>query len=156
VSGENHPVGPGLKEFAFGRRNLTASDDLDDGVHIACAQSDKDIGCIVRQHRGQHSGAGDPCLAQDSFIRGFPRQCEPAAFLGFGDALRRAIQNHERDFAGFKLAGRSEVNANPKDTADHPEGVWTLPPTYALKDKDRAKYQAIGESDRMTLKFVKP
>jgi len=58
--------------------------------------------------------------------------------------------------AGFKLAGRSEVNANPKDTADHPEGVWTLPPTYALKDKDRAKYQAIGESDRMTLKFVKP
>ncbi len=58
--------------------------------------------------------------------------------------------------AGFKLAGHSEVNANPKDTADHPEGVWTLPPTYALKDKDRAKYQAIGESDRMTLKFVKP
>ncbi len=58
--------------------------------------------------------------------------------------------------AGFKLAGKSEVNANPKDTADHPEGVWTLPPTYALKDKDRAKYQAIGESDRMTLKFVKP
>ncbi len=58
--------------------------------------------------------------------------------------------------AGFKLAGRSEVNANSKDTTDHPEGVWTLPPTYALKDKDRAKYQAIGESDRMTLKFVKP
>ncbi len=58
--------------------------------------------------------------------------------------------------AGFKLVGKSEVNANPKDTADHPDGVWTLPPTYALKDKDRAKYQAIGESDRMTLKFVKP
>lgn len=58
--------------------------------------------------------------------------------------------------AGFKLAGRSEVNANPKDTADHPSGVWTLPPTYALKEQDRAKYQAIGESDRMTLKFVKP
>lgn len=58
--------------------------------------------------------------------------------------------------AGFKLAGRSEVNANPRDTADHPQGVWTLPPTYALKDKDREKYQAIGESDRMTLKFVKP
>jgi predicted methyltransferase len=58
--------------------------------------------------------------------------------------------------AGFKLAGRSEVNANAKDNADHPEGVWTLPPTYALKDKDREKYLAIGESDRMTLKFVKP
>jgi predicted methyltransferase len=58
--------------------------------------------------------------------------------------------------AGFKLAGRSEVNANPKDTADHKGGVWALPPTYANKDEDRAKYQAIGESDRMTLKFVKP
>ena len=58
--------------------------------------------------------------------------------------------------AGFKLAAKSEVNANPKDTADHPKGVWTLPPTFALGDTDRAKYAAIGESDRMTLKFVKP
>ena len=58
--------------------------------------------------------------------------------------------------AGFKLVGRSEINANPKDTKDHPAGVWTLPPTYRLKDQDRAKYAAIGESDRMTLKFVKP
>lgn len=58
--------------------------------------------------------------------------------------------------AGFKLAGESKVNANPKDTHDWPEGVWTLPPTYRLGDVDRAKYQAIGESDRLTLKFVKP
>jgi predicted methyltransferase len=58
--------------------------------------------------------------------------------------------------AGFKLAGQSEVNANPKDTADHPKGVWTLPPNFAAGDTDRAKYAAIGESDRMTLKFVKP
>ena len=57
--------------------------------------------------------------------------------------------------AGFRLAGSSEVNANPADTKDHPEGVWTLPPSYRLKDKDRAKYQAIGESDRFTLRFVK-
>lgn len=57
--------------------------------------------------------------------------------------------------AGFKLAASSEINANAKDTADHPKGVWTLPPVLALKDKDRAKYMAIGESDRMTLKFVK-
>jgi predicted methyltransferase len=57
--------------------------------------------------------------------------------------------------AGFKLSGKSDVNANKKDTTDHPEGVWTLPPTYRLGDKDRAKYAAIGESDRMTLKFVK-
>ena len=58
--------------------------------------------------------------------------------------------------AGFKLAGTSEINANPKDTADYPKGVWTLPPNYAEKDVDRARYAAIGESDRMTLKFVKP
>jgi predicted methyltransferase len=58
--------------------------------------------------------------------------------------------------AGFRFAGSSEINANPKDTADWPEGVWTLPPTLTLKDKDRDRYLAIGESDRMTLKFVKP
>jgi predicted methyltransferase len=58
--------------------------------------------------------------------------------------------------AGFRLVAMSEINANPLDNSDHPEGVWTLPPTYRLGDKDRAKYAAIGESDRMTLKFVKP
>jgi predicted methyltransferase len=58
--------------------------------------------------------------------------------------------------AGFRFAGSSEVNANPKDTADWPDGVWTLPPVLRLKDQDREKYMAIGESDRMTLKFVKP
>ena len=57
---------------------------------------------------------------------------------------------------GFKLAARSEVNANPKDTADHENGVWALPPTFTNKDKDRERYAAIGESDRMTLRFVKP
>jgi len=57
--------------------------------------------------------------------------------------------------AGFKLAGKSEINANPRDTKDYPEGVWTLPPALRLGEKDREKYVAIGESDRMTLKFVK-
>ena len=57
--------------------------------------------------------------------------------------------------AGFKLAAKSEVNANPKDTADHNKGVWSLPPVMANKDVDKEKYMAIGESDRMTLKFVK-
>jgi predicted methyltransferase len=65
-----------------------------------------------------------------------------------------AIEMIER--AGFKLIGKSEVNANPKDTADHPEGVWTLPPTLELGDVDRDKYLAIGESDRFTLRFRKP
>lgn len=58
--------------------------------------------------------------------------------------------------AGFTLDGRSEINANPKDTKDYQEGVWTLPPTLTLGDRDRAKYLAIGESDRMTLRFRKP
>jgi predicted methyltransferase len=66
--------------------------------------------------------------------------------------------------AGFKLAAKSEINANPKDTKDHPFGVWTLPPTRQSAPNgkpadpafDHAKYDAIGESDRMTLRFVKP
>lgn len=66
--------------------------------------------------------------------------------------------------AGFKLTGSSEANANPKDTKDHPFGVWTLPPVRrtapagkpADPNFDRSKYDAIGESDRMTLRFVKP
>ena len=58
--------------------------------------------------------------------------------------------------AGFRLAGSSEINANPQDSADWPDGVWTLPPVLRLKDQDRQRYLVIGESDRMTLKFVKP
>lgn len=58
--------------------------------------------------------------------------------------------------AGFELAEKSEINANAKDTKDYAKGVWTLPPSLTEKDKDREKYMAIGESDRMTLKFVKP
>ena len=57
--------------------------------------------------------------------------------------------------AGFTFVAASEINANPKDTHDYPDGVWTLPPTYQLGDKDKAKYAAIGESDRMTLLFMK-
>ncbi|MEM9100820.1 MAG: methyltransferase [Pseudomonadota bacterium] len=58
--------------------------------------------------------------------------------------------------AGFKLEAKSEINANSKDTKDYEKGVWTLPPNYRLKEQDKAKYTAIGESDRMTLRFVKP
>lgn len=58
--------------------------------------------------------------------------------------------------AGFRLVAKSEINANPKDTKNYPAGVWTLPPTLELGQKDRARYLAIGESDRMTLKFAKP
>ncbi|MCW9015728.1 MAG: methyltransferase, partial [Kangiellaceae bacterium] len=70
--------------------------------------------------------------------------------------LRESDVVKKIEAAGFKLVEKSEVNANPKDTKDYENGVWTLPPAFRLKDKDREKYAAIGESDRMTLKFVKP
>jgi predicted methyltransferase len=57
---------------------------------------------------------------------------------------------------GFVLDSRSEINANPKDTKDYEQGVWALPPTYRAGNRDRAKYEEIGESDRMTLRFHKP
>lgn len=78
---------------------------------------------------------------------------DPKAKSGYVQELH-VIKLAEK--AGFKLLAKSEVNANPKDTKNYPDGVWTLPPTLRLKEKDRDKYLAIGESDRMTLKFVKP
>lgn len=104
-------------------------------------------------------------------LRAFHRALKPGGVLGVVDHRARddlpedaqlkagyvrqdrAIAAIER--AGFRLDGASEVNANPRDTRDHPAGVWTLPPTWRLKDQDRAKYEAIGESDRFTLRFVK-
>ena len=86
--------------------------------------------------------------------RGLPDQPQdPQARSGY---VRQDYAIALAEKAGFKLLGSSEVNANPKDTKDYPEGVWTLPPTYRLKDQDREKYSAIGESDRFVLKFAKP
>ena len=70
-----------------------------------------------------------------------------------GDQLGRVPT---RQAAGFELVAESEINANPKDTKNHPNGVWSLPPTLRGGDVDRDKFIAIGESDRMTLKFRKP
>lgn len=78
---------------------------------------------------------------------------DPQALSGYVDE-QHSIEMAEA--AGFKLVEKSEINANPKDKRDHPKGVWTLPPSLRLKDQDREKYLAIGESDRMTLKFIKP
>ena len=68
------------------------------------------------------------------------------------DSLRIGVNLASR----IQLDARSEINANPQDTKDYPRGVWTLPPTLAEGDKDRDRFMAIGESDRMTLRFVKP
>lgn len=89
----------------------------------------------VVEHR-EHPNKYDP-LAKNGYVRA-------------KDVIKMATD------AGFRLAAKSEVNANPKDTKDYPEGVWTLPPGLKLGEKDKDKYLAIGESDRMTLKFVKP
>jgi predicted methyltransferase len=107
----------------------------------------------------------------EAALRAFHKALKPGGVLGVVDHRGRTDRPQEAQMksgyvredvaialiekAGFRLAGRSEVNANPRDTKDHPEGVWTLPPTWRLKDLDRAKYAAIGESDRFTLKFVK-
>jgi predicted methyltransferase len=85
---------------------------------------------------------GDPTRPQD-----------PKAASGYVNEAD-AIQLIES--VGFKLVARSEINANPRDTKDYERGVWVLPPTYALGVEDSARYAAIGESDRFTLKFVKP
>jgi len=76
-------------------------------------------------------------------------------FIDTGYVTEAYVIKHA-EMAGFKLDAKSEINANPKDTKDHPKGVWTLPPTLEMKEVDKEKYLAIGESDRMTLRFVKP
>ncbi len=78
---------------------------------------------------------------------------DPASANGYISEQRLTALAEE---VGFIFAGRSEVNRNPGDTHDHTEGVWTLPPTLALGDEDRNRYLAVGESDRLTIKFVKP
>lgn len=107
----------------------------------------------------------------ETSLSAFHRALKPGGILGVVDHRGRTDQSQEAQMksgyvredyairvieqAGFRLAGKSEINANAKDTKDHPEGVWTLPPTYRLKDVDRARYQAIGESDRFTMKFTR-
>jgi predicted methyltransferase len=90
----------------------------------------------VVEHRGDPNAPQDP-KAESGYVR--------------QDYVIKLAED-----AGFHLVAKSEVNANPKDTKDYAKGVWTLPPTLRLGDTDKAKYLAIGESDRMTLKFVKP
>jgi predicted methyltransferase len=108
-----------------------------DAVYKAIFEVLKPGGILgIEQHRAKE-GADPKIVAESGYV--------PQAYL---------ISYLES--VGFKLVGTSEINANPKDTKDYADGVWTLPPVLTLGDKDRAKYLAIGESDRMTLKFVKP
>jgi predicted methyltransferase len=106
----------------------------------------------------------------NDYFKAFYRALKPGGILGITDHradpsepqdpkakngyVRQDYMIELAEHVGFKLDGTSEINANPKDLRDHP--VWNLPPTLREGDKDRAKYLAIGESDRMTIKFIKP
>jgi predicted methyltransferase len=133
---------------------------------------------LVITARNVHNWTGQPGVA-DKIFADFFAVLKPGGLLGIED--HRAEPKSETDKgadgylatatvvalaekAGFKLDAQSEINANPKDTKDHPFGVWTLPPVRQSSEDgkpvdpafDRAKYDAIGESDRMTLRFRKP
>ena len=108
----------------------------------------------------------------DAYFQAFFKALKPGGVLGVVDHrakpgtdlevmkksgyLTEALVIEYASRAGFTLEARSEVNAKPKDDTDHPNGVWTLPPVNRHEAADDAKYQAIGESDRMTLRFRKP
>jgi len=130
---------PGSADFILTFRNL--HNWMDGGYAAealaACFRALKPGGILgVEDHRGSNEQPQDP-LAKSGYVRQ-------------DYAINLAKQ------AGFEFVGSSEVDANPKDTKDWPSGVWTLPPTFALGDKDRAKYAAIGEADNFVLKFRKP
>lgn len=131
-------VAPGSVDYVLTFRNL--HNWMDRGVDAVALQSFhralKKGGILgIKDHRGRTDQPQDP-RAKNGYIR-----------------QDYAIALIEK--AGFKLQASSEALANPKDTKDHAAGVWALPPSYRLKDQDREKYQAIGESDRFLLKFVK-
>ncbi len=109
----------------------------------------------------------------DAMFKAFYETLKPGGILGVKDHRAKSGTPFEKQVesgymteawviqtaqkAGFRLDNKSEINANPRDTADYPGGVWTLPPNLRnVSDADKPKYLAIGESDRMTLKFVKP
>jgi predicted methyltransferase len=139
TGGDQEIAPPGSADFVLTFRNIhnwMRASTADAAFH-AFYQALKPGGILgLEDHRGRLDQPQDP-QAKSGYVR-----------QDYAIAIARK--------AGFELLGSSEVNANPKDTKDYPEGVWTLPPTYRLKDRDRDKYTAIGESDRFVLKFVKP
>jgi predicted methyltransferase len=139
------------------------------------AQGLTDVGApgsadVVLTFRNIHNWIADDHF--DAALHAFFEVLKPGGILGVeehralaGTPLDRIIASgyvpqqyvvdHARA-AGFELMASSEINTNPRDTKDHPDGVWSLPPTLRGKSVDRDRFMAIGESDRMTLVFVKP
>lgn len=141
--------------------------DLGGGVYSPAPAGSADLVLTFRNvHNWLAAGTADPTFAS------FFKALKPGGVLGVEDHRAnndkpqdpKASKGYVREDyvialaekAGFKYVGKSEVLSNPKDTKDYAGGVWTLPPTLALGDKDRAKYLAIGEADNFVLKFEKP
>jgi predicted methyltransferase len=130
---------PGSADLVLTFRNLHnwMSDGYAEDALAACFKALKPGGILgIEEHRGRDDKPQDP-KAENGYVR-----------QDYTLALAKK--------AGFVFVGASEVNANPRDTKDWVDGVWTLPPTLSQGDKDRARYVAIGEADNFVLKFRKP
>jgi predicted methyltransferase len=137
--GQGDIAPPGSADFVLSFRNLHnwLEDGFAEEAFAAFYRALKPGGVLgLEDHRGQRDTPQDP-----KAIDGYVRQDYAVALA---------------EKAGFVFAGSSEINANLKDTANWPKGVWTLPPTFRLGDQDKAKYEAIGEADNFVLKFRKP
>ncbi len=138
-TGKTEPVKPGTMDMVVTFRNIHnwMAQGTEKQMFDIMYASLKPGGYLgVEEHRAPTTKEQDPKAAS-----GYVRE----------DFATKLIEG-----SGFKFVSKSEANANPKDTKDYPKGVWTLPPNYAEKDVDKAKYTAIGESDRFLMLFQKP
>ena len=137
--GQSEIAPPGSADFVLSFRNLHnwMKDGFAPEAFAAFYRALKPGGVLgLEEHRGQRDTA--------------------ARSEGRGRLRPARLRHRAAEKAGFEFARSSEINANLKDTANWPKGVWTLPPTFRLGDQDRAKYEAIGEADNFVLKFRKP
>ena len=167
-------VQDGMKAFTA---KLESRPDLYDRATVTALQHPNELKPVpdgsvdlVVTFRNLHNWMGRD--AADAMLAAMYRALKPGGILGIVEHRGAAGQpqdplaksgyvrtDYAIDFAekvGFKLIGQSEINANPRDTKDHPNGVWSLPPSFRGGDTDREKFAAIGESDRFTLRFRKP